>query len=110
MNAFTHDMAVTTVLLLAAGGFLRGCALLGNRRRCPAFREPRPANTGEPYFGRCDLRRRHDGLHELERGMDKVRWSTDEVPGTAAYIASLLNRAQRFRTNQLDAMKEEEPE
>lgn len=27
-----------------------------------------------PYWGRCDLRRGHDGPHCLERGMDEVEW------------------------------------
>lgn len=45
--------------------------------RCIAIRDKRP---GQDDWGRCDLRRRHDGLHMLERGMDAdVYWSTAEV-------------------------------
>jgi hypothetical protein len=46
---------------------------------CTARRERRP---DVPYFGRCELRRNHDGDHALERGMDIPRWSTDwsDVP------------------------------
>lgn len=42
-------------------------------RRCRAVREP-----GQPdgWHGRCELRRSHDGLHALDRGMELVRWST----------------------------------
>ncbi len=46
------------------------------QRRCRAFRERRP---GEPYWGRCELRRRHEGDHALERGFDTPRWSSDWV-------------------------------
>lgn len=47
--------------------------------RCTARRE---RHRFQNYWGRCDLRRGHDGLHLLERGMDELWWSTDEVlPG-----------------------------
>lgn len=31
------------------------------------------------FWGRCDLDSGHEGLHELERGMIHVYWSTDWV-------------------------------
>jgi len=43
------------------------------QRRCRAVREPKP---DAPYYGRCELRRGHDGDHALERGFDTPRWST----------------------------------
>lgn len=43
---------------------------LGNR--CRATVEANPSG----YWGRCDLRRGHDGLHALERGFLILRWST----------------------------------
>jgi hypothetical protein len=39
---------------------------------CPARVEPNPSG---PY-GRCELRRGHEGDHALERGFDTPRWST----------------------------------
>jgi hypothetical protein len=44
--------------------------------RCSAVRERR---AGAPYWGRCDLKRGHDGPHALERGFDTPRWSTDWI-------------------------------
>lgn len=43
------------------------------QRRCVARLEP---DGGRAYFGRCELRRGHEGPHELERGMDTVVFST----------------------------------
>jgi len=43
-------------------------------RRCKAVKE-----LGGTYWGRCELRRHHAGLHALERGMDIPRWSTEWV-------------------------------
>lgn len=40
-------------------------------RRCKAVKEP-----GCWYWGRCELRRNHEGDHALERGMEVARWST----------------------------------
>jgi hypothetical protein len=53
--------------------------------RCKARVEPNP----EGYWGRCDLRRRHSGDHELERGFYHFRWSTrwtriDPGPGMSS--------------------------
>jgi hypothetical protein len=44
--------------------------------RCIAIREPR---TEDPRWGRCELRRGHDGLHALPRRAQQLRWSTDEI-------------------------------
>jgi len=41
---------------------------------CIARREQRGTSS---LFGRCELRRNHEGDHALERGMDIPRWSTD---------------------------------
>lgn len=34
-------------------------------------------NDSEVYYGRCELRGDHPGLHELDRGMVDVRWSVN---------------------------------
>jgi hypothetical protein len=39
---------------------------------CPARVEPNPSGL----YGRCELRRGHEGDHALERGFDIPRWST----------------------------------
>lgn len=50
--------------------------LLTYRPRCRARMEPQ---ASQPYHGRCDLRAGHAGPHELERGMDAIRWSTEPL-------------------------------
>lgn len=45
-------------------------------RRCRAYR---PVFGQWDIGGRCELRRRHDGDHAIDRGLDNVvRWSTRE--------------------------------
>ena len=40
---------------------------------CKARKEPNSSG----YWGRCELRKGHDGDHALERGFDIPRWSTE---------------------------------
>jgi hypothetical protein len=40
--------------------------------RCRAVKEP----NEEGYWGRCELKKRHQDDHALERGFNIIRWST----------------------------------
>lgn len=43
-----------------------------NWRKCRARKEPNSSG----YWGRCELKKNHDGDHALERGMIVLRWTT----------------------------------
>jgi hypothetical protein len=57
---------------------------------CPA-RLPKDTESFGPYYGRCDLRRGHDGPHVLERGMEEIEFSI--LPATADRERRVLQRA-----------------
>lgn len=40
---------------------------------CRAVKEPNKSG----YWGRCELKKGHEGDHALERGADVPRWSTE---------------------------------
>jgi hypothetical protein len=73
-------VSTVAVLLLTALGAIIGWELAGSLfewNRCIAIREKRP----HELWGRCDLRRGHQGDHELHRhrhrsGVHLLTWST----------------------------------
>lgn len=49
-----------------------------------AARLPKGTPYAGVYYGRCDLKRGHDGPHVLERGMDEIVFDISVVRARAA--------------------------
>lgn len=61
------------------GGQVARAREIMRKRRCTVVL-PKDTPGAGSYFGRCDLRRGHDGPHELERGFDTVRFDVFVIP------------------------------
>lgn len=47
-------------------------------RRCKAKLPPKSLGAGS-HYGRCDLKRGHEGDHWLERGMENIRFKIEVI-------------------------------